>query len=137
MIYLPAHSSFCPTVPEYAGVREQQVFECQPDKEHSGQTLNLLNTSLWGLLRNYEWQFIVMLERHCRSIRRREDELRGWVGGVLAREEMSSYDLDGDKSYDKTDDKEDACINHYMKEVTVIFWLVAVGGKVVLVAHTK
>lgn len=63
--------------------------------------------------------------------------MRGWVRIVLAGEEMSSYDLDGDKGCDKTDDKEDACINHYMQEVTVIFRRVAVGGKVVLVAHTK
>jgi hypothetical protein len=56
---------------------------------------------------------------------------------VLAGKDMPSYHLDDDKGYDKADDKEDARIDHYVQEVTVIFWLVGFGGKVVLVAHAK
>jgi hypothetical protein len=77
------------------------------------------------------------MERHCRSGCRREDELRGRVRIVLARDEMPSYAFDDDKGHDKADDKKDACIDHYMQEVTVIFWRVAVSGKIFLVAHGK
>lgn len=59
------------------------------------------------------------------------------MGIVLSRNDVPSNAFDDYKGYDKADDKEDTRIDHYMEEVTVIFWRVAVGGTIVLVAHVK